>query len=77
MEEMEADEANPFWKRLLAPEKAYGVDVTQSLAPVLEKALNTGFSQQAGLTGQSALRDFMPARQDEEETKGTGDTLEE
>jgi len=37
MEELAADEANPFWKRLLEPEKAYGANV--ELAPIMEKAL--------------------------------------
>ena len=74
MEELEADDANPFWKRLLEPEKAYGVDLTQPIAPMLEKALNTGFSSQAGYTNERALQAFNPAQQDQsedyEETKG-------
>ena len=49
MDELEANEANPFWKRLLEPERAYGIDTSQPIAPVLEKALNTGFSSTAGL----------------------------
>ena len=36
MDELAVDEANPFWKRLLEPETAYGVDVTKPIAPVLE-----------------------------------------
>ena len=50
MEEIDAGEANPFWKRLLEPDKAYGVDLNQPIAPVLEKALGTGFSVGAGRT---------------------------
>ena len=42
MEEIDADEANPFWKRLLEPEKAYGVDLTKAVAPSIERALNSG-----------------------------------
>ena len=48
MEELDASDANPFWKRLLEPDKAYGVDLNQPIAPILEKALNTGFSVAAG-----------------------------
>lgn len=47
MEEIDASEANPFWKRLLEPENAYGIDLNHQIAPVLEKALNTGFSAAA------------------------------
>ena len=46
MEEIDASEANPFWKRLLEPETAYGINLNQPIAPILEKALGTGnFSQ--------------------------------
>lgn len=55
MEELEVSDANPFWQRLLEPEKAYGLDLSKPIAPVLEKALNTGFSQRAGQTTESAL----------------------
>ena len=41
MEEIDADDANPFWKRLLEPEKAYGIDLTKAVAPSIERALNT------------------------------------
>lgn len=44
MAELCEDEENPFWKRLLQPEKAYGVDLTQEIAPVISQALNTGMS---------------------------------
>lgn len=53
MDELAADEANPFWKRLLEPDKAYGIDLTKPIAPILEKALNTGMSSHAGMTAQS------------------------
>ena len=55
MEEIDAGEANPFWKRLLEPDKAYGVDLTQPIAPVLEKALGTGFSAAAGHTASNII----------------------
>ena len=48
MDEIDAAEANPFWKRLLEPETAYGIDFNQPIAPILEKALGTGFSKAAG-----------------------------
>jgi len=51
MDELEVSEANPFWARLLAPEQAYGIDLTKPIAPVLEKALATGMSAQAAKTG--------------------------
>ena len=35
MEELAADDANPFWKRFLQPEQNYGVD-DRLLAPVIE-----------------------------------------
>ena len=51
MDEIDAVEANPFWKRLLAPDTSYGLDLNQPIAPVLEKALGTGnFNAAAGLT---------------------------
>jgi hypothetical protein len=53
MEELNADEANPFWKRLLEPDKAYGIDFKQEIAPILERALNTGMSMAAA---ESAIR---------------------
>lgn len=42
MEDLAADEANPFWKRLLEPEKAYGANI--ELAPIMEKALQSGMA---------------------------------
>ena len=36
MAELSVDDANPFWKRLLEPEKAYGIDMNVQLAPVIE-----------------------------------------
>jgi len=68
MAELDADEANPFWKRLLEPEKAYGIDFKQEIAPILERALNTGMSMSAA---ESAIRNQSrkPAFF-EEETKG-------
>lgn len=51
MDEIDAVEANPFWKRLLAPDTSYGLDLNQPIAPVLEKALGTGnFNQALGQT---------------------------
>ena len=80
MDELQADEANPFWKRLLEPETAYGVNMNQPIAPMLEKALNTGFNSQSGYTNERALQTFTPAKTsdlnysqdsgDEEEKKG-------
>ena len=58
MDELEVSDANPFWQRLLAPETAYGVDLTKEMAPVLEKALATGMSSQAATTG---MHNFRPA----------------
>ena len=52
MDELEVSDASPFWKRLLEPDKAYGINMNQQIAPVLEKALNTGMSSAAGATGQ-------------------------
>jgi len=64
MEELAASEANPFWQRLLAPEQAYGVDMTKSIAPVLEKAFATGMSKAGASTVKSAFKNFTPAAYD-------------
>ena len=50
----------------MAPEKAYGVDLTKDIAPVLEKALATGMSSQAATTGMHNFRPAGPASEDEE-----------
>ena len=46
MAELCGDDANPFWKRLLAPGQNYGVDV-KPIAPVIEQALDTGMTTAA------------------------------
>ena len=76
MEELEVNDANPFWQRLLAPEKAYGVDVSQPIAPVLEQALNTGLSKKMGQSTTSAFQNFRPPAAGEE-VKGTDELNEE
>ena len=53
MAELCNDEANPFWKRLLAPDKAYGIDLKQEIAPVIMEALETGMVKTAGQLGMA------------------------
>ena len=65
MEEIDASEANPFWKRLLEPETAYGINLNQPIAPILEKALGTGNFGQTDSQNAAAM-------QYEEESKASG-----
>ena len=41
MEELAADDANPFWKRFLQPEQHYAAGLDKPLAPLIEQALQT------------------------------------
>ena len=52
MADLAADDANPFWKRLLQPDKAYGIDLNKEIAPVIQEALDTGMVKTAGKLGQ-------------------------
>ena len=48
MADLAADDENPFWKRLLQPDKAYGIDLNKEIAPVIQEALDTGMVRTAG-----------------------------